>query len=125
VGHLGTYCWAGTCSDEFELPGRALLPTIAVPESTTALRFELKGGAPFVQWSAGYGAKMADLILLGSGGSPYDPDSTASPPVDLTTAEFGPPPSGDWTVIVSVHFKDASTLVQGGDANYVWHVKVD
>jgi len=68
---------------------------------------------------------MADLTSLDSGGSPYDPDSTASPPVDLTAAEFRAPPSGDWTVIVSVHFKDASTLVQGGDASYVWHVKVD
>ena len=79
----------------------------------------------FVQWTASYSeAQMADLVPLGSGGSPYDPDSTVSPPPDLYQATFAAPPSGDWVIVIGLHFANRSLPVQGGDASYAWHVVV-
>ena len=124
TGHLGTFCWAGLCSDEFELPAKSSLPGLDA-EAGQPLSFSLSPGAGFVKWSASYSkAKMADLVPLGSGGAPYDPDSSASPPPDLYTATFAAPPSGDWVVVVALSFANGSTLVRGGDANYSWHVIV-
>ena len=117
-GHLGSYCWADACSDEFELRPKSSLPTIHLPAGTP-LEFTLADGSGFAQWDASYStAKMSDLVPLDSGGSAYDPDSSATPPPDLLNATFAAPPKGDWVLVVSIHFKD-------GSAVYSWHVNVE
>ncbi|HEY5488373.1 MAG TPA: hypothetical protein VIK00_00915 [Candidatus Limnocylindrales bacterium] len=123
-GHLGSYCWVGVCSDEFELAPKSSLPTLHVLPSAQ-LEFTLADGSGFVQWDASYSsAKMADLVSIDGGGSAYDPDSTATPPPDLVTAAFAAPPRGDWTLVVTLHFVDAAASVTGGSAVYSWHLIV-
>ena len=50
-GHLGSYCWDGVCSDEFELAPKSSLPTLHVLPSAQ-LEFTLADGSGFVQWDA-------------------------------------------------------------------------
>jgi len=119
TGHLGTFCWAGLCADEFKLPDASSLPLLELGGGADVLSLSLARDAGFTGWSASYtSAGMADLLPLASGGADYDPDSTASTPPDLTEATFAPPPPGDWTLVVSLRFST------GDDASYAWHVSV-
>jgi hypothetical protein len=125
TGHLGTFCWKRACSDEFELPAKPSLPLVAVAATDAPLSFELASDVAFTKWSASYSTgTMAGLVPVAGGGSVYDQDSTATAPPPVGSVEFPAPPAGDWALVVSVHFADASGLVSGGDANYVWHVVV-
>ena len=125
TAHLGTFCWEGTCSDEFELPAKSSLPLMAVAPTDGQLSFDLAPDVAFTRWSASYSSgAMADLVPVDEGGSLYDPDSTATVPPPVGSVEFEAPPVGDWALVVSVHFADASIASTGGDANYVWHVVV-
>lgn len=122
TGHLGSYCWDATCSDEFELPTSSTLPDLTVTSAEQSLSFSLSPGIGFVQWSASYTTgKSADLVPLAGGGAAFDPDSTASPPPALFSATFAAPPKGDWTLVVSIHF---GPHAGGGDATYAWHAMV-
>jgi hypothetical protein len=124
AGHLGSYCWNAACSDEFELPDRSALPDLYVASAGTPLKFTLSAGVAFVEWTASYtAAKFANVVPLGSGGAAYDPDSNASEPPALFQAQFPAPPSGDWALVVSVHF-GLSSVPAGGDAIYAWHIRV-
>ena len=125
TGHLGTFCWQAACSDEFELPAKPSLPLMAVATADGQLSFELVPDVAFTRWSASYSTgTMADLVPIATGGSLYDPDSTATAPPPVGSVEFSSPPVGDWALVVSVHFADASGVASGGDASYVWHVAV-
>ena len=113
TAHLGTFCWEGTCSDEFELPAKSSLPLMGVAPTDRQLSFDLAPDVAFTRWSASYSSgAMADLV----------PIDEVPPPVG--SVEFEAPPVGDWALVVSVHFADASIASTGGDANYVWHVVV-
>ena len=118
TGWLGTYCWHGTCADVLQLPPKTNLPELTLGAGDGQLVFTLALQAGFTTWAASYSdAMMDDLVPLGSGGQPYDPDATATVPPLFSEATFDAPPSGDWALLVVVHFVD-------GDAQYAWHVTV-
>jgi hypothetical protein len=115
-GWTGSYCWQTVCADAEGLPPKAELPQVTARDDP--LEFSLSDGATFTRWTVMYGAGNAnsDLTILDQGGAPSDPDAeTQSTPPDLHTFEFDSPPTGDWTLTVSVEFP-------GGDLSYAWHV---
>jgi hypothetical protein len=117
-GWLGTYCWEASCVDVLRPPPPETMPLLEVAAGRQ-LSFELGAEAKFVSWNAVYGRGPAtNLMPLASGGSDYDPDTSATPPTLLSRAAFAAPPPGDWMVLMQVFFV-------GGDAQYGWHVVVD
>ena len=61
---------------------------------------------------------MACFVELAEGGAPFDPDAQPqSSLIELNSAEFDSPPTGDWSLMISLRFP-------GGDLSYAWHVVV-
>lgn len=117
TGWLGSWCWTNSCLDSGRLPRNGKLPSLEVAAGSQ-LTFTLADGTQFLGWSVTYGADANhDGTELATGGDPYDPDTSASPPVTTANATFPTPPQGDWAVGVFVRFPD-------GDASYYWHVSV-
>jgi hypothetical protein len=117
AGWLGSFCWYGLCGDVPQIAPKAQLPTLSF--GADEIELTLAGDAAFVRWFASYGANGRSLEPLAEGGAPFDPDAvSASPPPQITSASFSPPPDGDWVLTVQVFFTD-------GDALYAWHAAGD
>lgn len=112
------YCWADECIDGPN-PPKNQLPELTLSEDGVDLEFEVGDGARFARWSAEYYERSDDdAVSLGGGGFSYDPDATpATPWVEMSSATFPAPPSGDW--VLNVYLE----LVHG-DLSYGWHVIV-
>ena len=116
AGRPGTYCYGGTCVDMARWPPKADLPELA--GSADVFQFSLEGDVPFMTWSASYARTSGDQSThLDSGGDPYDPDASGSPPPQFVSASFPSPPAGDWVVFMAV-------VLEHGDLSYAWHVTV-
>jgi hypothetical protein len=102
-GQLGSYVWRETGSDSPWLPGSPV--TI---EPGRSLRFGLSFEVPVTDWSARYAPPGEP-----SPGTPVGLVNGAAP------LEVTPPPSGDWTLALTV------TFGQGlGSATWYWRVRV-
>lgn len=103
AGQLGTYSWGATGSDAPWLPGA---PIRAGAGEILAVVFDRPTG--LTSWSARYVPQGQDgpdrALILGQG----------PPPV-----RFALPPSGAWTVELTVVFTEAQ-----GSASYAWAITV-
>ena len=112
------YCWADECIDGPN-PPKNQLPELALTEGGVDLEFEIGDDVRFTRWGAEYYDRSDDnAVSLGRGGFSYDPDATpATPWVEISSATFPAPPSGDWVLNVYVELAH-------GDLSYAWHVVV-
>jgi hypothetical protein len=121
AGWQGSYCYAGTCADAAAVPAKGQLPALALAAGDGGLEFSVAEPVQFVEWQATYAADTASgagQLPLAGGGAGFDPDVTpTSPWPAMSNVSFGPPPSGDWALMISVYF-------DGGDLSYAWHVTV-
>jgi len=122
TGNPGTYCWTSSkgtaCVDFVDFGHMRDLAEMDVSAAGAMLTFTTNPSIEFISWQASYGTPDGELQPLASGGSDYDPDSTATPPPGVASASFAAPGSGTWILAVMIH------LANGDDASYGWKLVV-